>query len=263
MPDILVFFIENINQIIRLAVILLFFLMIFLGNLYYQRDFGEVDLVINKGAYSSAVVTLTNILKYQNKNSLNKMRIGYCYYMLGANDKAIECFCDEAVQRKYLASYIYISLLLAENQEFEKAASYLNKASSIVRRRIFSREPKLHLFEAMGWLSYLYGDKERARLHFQKVAKILNRFKVHPEFKDWRNYFFMFSRFSNSSIRRRSSVFYRMGMVHLADNEIEEAIQSFNNSKMVDGSENIYVQKSIKELEKGNHSQLSNNGSQR
>jgi tetratricopeptide (TPR) repeat protein len=191
---------------------------------------------MNKGKYQDAITLFKNKLEKKPLKSSNYYALGYCYYMLGYIQHAINNF-EKAVELKInrINVFYLLAILYAEENKFDKAFGYIEKGEEIQNKTGFLN--KLTQYERndfWGWIYYLKGELDKS-LEFYNVAIPKWMKKIKEGGEKIKEYY--------------ASPCYRLGIIYLIKSDLESAKKMFSLSIKA-SPESIFANKSQEELEK-------------
>ncbi len=235
---------ERKYLIVAIAIVIMF--AIYFMRLYFRKEIKNlekiyengINLINNEKNYKKATDQFFLYLKMRPNDIETKYSIGYCYFMLGDYNEAIDYFSEVLKYDKshflsmdYLAkSYIY-----SKKEELYKDAIELLKRSELTMKEdiyVWNKLKELFL-ETKAWVYYNTKEIEKALKTYNEVIPIYTKY---------------FKEDLNELDECFAEVHYHFGIIHKHNRDFSNAKIEFEKAIKAGGPQNIFAKRSKTEL---------------
>lgn len=205
-------------------------------NLYNEAS----DHIDKDKNYKKAIEKFEAYRKFDPRDPDGLYSIGYCHFMLGDFEKAIEYLKDTIdMDPLYFQALEYLALAYIETGNsglHSEAMDLIEKSRMILKKDsyIWSKIKEMHQ-ETRAWLLFNLGNKDNALKIYQNVIPTYSR---------------SFNEDLNEFDECFAVVHYHFGLIHLNENDLSEARTSFEKAIKAGGPQNIFSKRSAEEYEK-------------
>jgi len=230
--------------VVGIAIVIM--LAIYFVRIYFRHQIEKNEMIYEQGIklieieknYKKALEQFYLYLEEKPNDIETKYSIGYCYYMNGNFNKAIDYFSEvlkydksHFISMDYLAkSYIY-----AKKKEFYKEAiNLLEKSEAIMKEDSYLWDQLKDLFkETKAWVYYNVSDIVKSFIMYDEAIPIYKNF-FREKMKDFDECF--------------AEVHYHFGIIYKHKKDFSNAKMEFEKAIKAGGPQNIFSQRSITEL---------------
>lgn len=236
---------EKKYLVVAIAIVIMF--AIYSVRIYFRHQIKKNAINYNTGIhiiekernYKKAIEKFLICLESEPNDPAVNNSIGYCYYMLGNFNDAINYF-NKAIEIDplYFHSLDYLALTyieIGQSKAYNKAMDLLNRSRKTlkVNEDLWSRLKEMHS-EIRAWIYFKSGYIEESLKIYKKIIPIYNKF---------------FREDLNEFDECFADIHYHFGIIHNHNKDYSKAKIEFEKAIRAGGPQNIFTKRSKTELE--------------